>query len=166
MSHIPEFPKGFHDVDFQSAARHASDNRECIRLLALSFLQKGFSEVEVANLLDVHAQTVYGWLCDYKTGGTEAIRDKGGRGRKNIIDEKQEDKFKNAVLDLQKQREGGKVTGRDVKTMMKNDFGIECVNSTIYKLMNKVGLSWISGRTRHPKQNLEEQDTFKKTLNP
>ncbi len=53
-----------------------------------------------------------------------------------------------------------------VKTMMENDFEIECANSTVYKLMHKVGLSWISGRTHHPKQNLEEQETFKKTLNP
>lgn len=162
MSHKPESPEGFHDEDFQSAARHASDNKECIRLLGLSFLQKGFSEVEVSKLLDVHGQTVFGWLHRYKSGGIGAIKDQGGRGRKNTLDETQEDEFKNEVLNLQEQRQGGSITGRDVKTMMKEKFEIECVNSTIYKLMHKVGLSWISGRTRHPKQDLEEQEAFKK----
>ena len=164
MSHIRDFPNGFHDEDFQSTARHASDNRECIRLLGLSFLQKGLSEVEVANLLNVHAQTVFGWLHRYKEGGSAAIKDQGGRGRKNIIEKTKEDEFKAAVLDLQEQRQGGRVGGRDVKTMLKTNFEIECANSTVYNLMHKVGLSWISGRTRHPKQNIEEQETFKKNF--
>ncbi|MFK0573178.1 IS630 family transposase [Endozoicomonas sp.] len=162
MSHTPEFPEGFHDEDFQDAARHASDNRECVRLLGLSFLQKGLSEVEVARLLEVHAQTVFDWLHRYKLGSIEAIKDKGGRGRKNTLDEAQKAEFKKKVLDLQEQRQGGRITARDVKTMMKENFKIECVNSTVYKLMHKVGLSWISGRTRHQKQNLEEQESYKK----
>ena len=139
------------------------DNRECIRLLGLSFLQKGFSESQVATLLDVHTQSVFNWLRSYKEGGIDALKDKGGRGRKNKMNEEDEVEFKKAVLNLQDQKDGGRITGRDVKAMMKNDFDIECANSTMYKIMHKVGLSWISGRTCHPKQDLEAQETFKKT---
>ena len=163
MSHFTNFPEIFFNEDFQDQARHASDNRECIRLLGLRLLQKGLSETCVANLLDVHPQAVYKWLYRYKKGGVESIKDQGGRGRKNTLTNEQEQEFKNAVLNLQEQREGGRVVGRDIKKMLKDDFGIECANSTVYKLLHKVGLSWISGRTRHPESDPEEHKTFKKT---
>lgn len=164
MSRSLEFPKGFHDEDFQNKARHASDNRECIRLLGLAFIQEGLSEKEVANLLKVDPRSVFDWLQRYKQGGIEALKDQGGRGRKNTLNEEQEKDFKNAVLDLQEKREGGRIVGRDVKALLKSNFEIECVNSTVYKLLHKVGLSWISGRTHHPKQDLAAQETYKKTL--
>lgn len=163
MSRTLELPKGFHDEDFQNKARHASDNRECIRLLGLAFIQEGLSEKEVANLLKVNSRSVFDWLQRYKQGGIEALKDQGGRGRKNTLNEEQEKDFKNTVLDLQEKREGGRIVGRDVKALLKSNFEIECVNSTVYKLLHKVGLSWISGRTHHPKQDLDAQETYKKT---
>lgn len=159
----PNLPATFFEENFRNQAQHASDNRECIRLLGLRLLQKGLSEAEVADLLDVHPQAVYKWLCRYKEGGIESLKDKGGRGRKNILTNEQEQEFKSAVLALQEQREGGRVVGRDIKEMLKNDFGVECFGSTIYTLLHKVGLSCISGRTRHPKSDPEVQEAFKKT---
>ena len=163
MSNFTNLPETFFNEDFQNQARHASDNRECIRLLGLRLLQKGFSETEAASLLDVHPQAVYKWLYRYKEGGADSLKDQGGRGRKNTLTDEQEQEFKNAVLTLQEQREGGRVVGRDIKKMLKEKFGIECVNSTVYKLLHKAGLSWISGRTRHPESDPEEQEAFKKT---
>lgn len=163
MSCSPNLPKTFFKEDFKDQARHASDNRECIRLLGLRFLQKGLSETEVANLLDVHPQAVYKWLCRYKQSGVDSLKDQGGRGRKNTLTDEQEQEFKKAVLKLQDQREGGRIVGRDIKEMLKNDFGVECAYSTVYALLHRVGLSWISGRTRHPKSDPEVQESFKKT---
>ena len=163
MSRTPELPKGFHDENFQDKARHASDNKECIRLLCLAFIQEGLPEKEVAKLLKVNPRSVFDWLTRYKQGGIDALRDQGGRGRKNTLNDEQEKDFKNTILDLQEKREGGRIVGRDVKEVLKNSFGVKCVNSTVYKLLHKVGLSWISGRTHHPKQDLEAQEAYKKT---
>ena len=69
------------------------------------------------------------WLCRYKEGGAESLKDRGGRGRKNILTDEQEQRFKSAVLELQEQREGGRVVGRDIKEMLSKEFGIDCVNS-------------------------------------
>ena len=159
----PNLPTAFSEENFKDLARHASDNRECIRLIGLKLLQRGLSENAVANLLDVHPQAVYKWLCRYREGGVESLKDQGGRGRKNTLTDEQEQKFKSAVLALQEQREGGRIVGRDIKEMLKNDFGVECVGSTVYTLLHKVGLSWRSGRTRHPKSDPEVQEAFKKT---
>ena len=53
MSRQPQLPQNFQDFDFQHAARHAKDNRECVRLLGLTFLQQNHTASEVAASLDV-----------------------------------------------------------------------------------------------------------------
>ena len=113
--------------------------------------------------LDSHPQSVYKWLYRYKEGEVESLKDQGGRGRKNTLSDEQEEEFKIAVCELQEQREGGRVVGHDIKDILKNKFNVECTDSTVYKLLHKVGLSWISGRTYHPNKDLEAQETFKKT---
>ncbi len=164
MSLMPQFPDGFQDIDFQNAARHANDNRECVRLLGLAFLQQGHTVPEVANLLCVTNDAVHDWLKRFKQGGLSAMKDQGGRGRKAVIPEEDHSKFKQSVLELQEQKRGGRIVGRDVLAMLNNDFDIQCSLRTVYKLLHRVGLSWISGRSKHPNQNLDEQQDFKKTL--
>ena len=53
MSRQPQLPQNFQDFDFQHTAHHAKDNRECVRLLGLVFLQQNRTVSEVAALLDV-----------------------------------------------------------------------------------------------------------------
>jgi transposase len=163
MSRRPQLPEGFNDVDFQHAARHADDNRECIRLLGLSFIQQGHSVSETSILLKVTNDAVHDWLHRFKEGGLPAMKDQGGRGRKPIIPEESHDEFKDAVLQLQDDKDGGRIVGRDVLKLLEEEFQTECDLRTVYKLLHRVKLSWISGRSKHPKQDLEAQETFKKT---
>ncbi len=163
MSRGPQLPEGFKEADFQFAARHAQDNRECIRLLGLAFLQQGLSVSEAAALLSVTNDSVHDWLHRFKEGGLPAMKDQGGRGRKPIIPEASHAAFKDAVLHMQEEKDGGRIVGRDVLKMLERDFQQQCDLRTVYKLLHRVKLSWISGRSRHPKQDLEEQEAFKKT---
>ena len=163
MSRLPQLPDGFQDINFNDAARHAKDNRECIRLLGLAFLQQGHTVSEVANLLSVSNDSVHGWLRCFKAGGLSALQDHGGRGRKPVIPEECHSSFKKAVLQLQEQKRGGRIVGRDVLEMLNSDYQTQCNLRTVYKLMHRVKLSWISGRSKHPKQDLDEQEAFKKT---
>lgn len=165
MSRKPQLPDNFDEVDFQHAARHAADNRECIRLLGLSFLQKGLSVAEAATLLNVSKDAVHDWLHRFKEGGLSAMKDQGGRGRKPVIPEESQEAFKSSVLQLQEKKKGGRIVGRDILTLLESDYHKQCDLRTVYKLLHRVNLSWISGRSRHPKQNLEEQEAFKKTSN-
>ena len=164
MSRQPQFPQNFQDFDFQHAARHAKDNRECVRLLGLAFLQQNRTVSEVAALLDVSNDAVHAWLYKFISGGLEAMRDQGGRGRKTLIPEDRYEEFKDAVLLAQQQKKGGRIVGRDIQLLLEKQFHVHCDLRTVYKLLDRVNLSWISGRSKHPKKNLEDQDTFKKTL--
>lgn len=55
--------------------------------------------------------------------------------------------------------------GRDVKCYILAEFSVEYKNSNIYKLLHALNLSWITTRSKHPKQSIEAQENFKKIPN-
>ena len=163
MSHRCQFPEGFFDIDFQFAARHASSPRESVRLLGLAFLQQHRSVAEVSELLSVHPEAVHDWLKRFKVGGLDAMKERAGRGRKPLLPASKREEFKSATQNLQEEKSGGSIVGRDVKQMLSSKFNINCCLASCYNYLHQVNLSWISGRTKHPKQDLDEQEAFKKT---
>ena len=44
-------------------------------------------------------------------------------------------------------------------------FGYQYHLSSIYKLLNRLGFSWITSHSKHPKQSIEAQEDFKKIPN-
>ena len=163
MSRAPQLPARFFEENFHSAARHALDNRECIRLLGLAFLQQKRSVKETAKAFNVSSNAVHEWVHRYKCGGLQALKDQGGRGRKKCLPVEEEGAFKAAVMEAQQKKEGGSITGQEVENLLKERFHVECKKTAVYSLLHRVGLSWISGRSRHKEQNQEAQTAFKKT---
>ena len=45
--------------------------------------------------------------------------------------------------------------------MLEKEFEVSCSISEIYLFLKRVGLHWISSRSRHPNQSQEVQDLFK-----
>ena len=72
--------------------------------------------------------------------------------------------FSEAVISLQENRNGGRVIGEDIVNLVKEKYDVQYSVSGIYKVLSRMGLSWVSGRSIHPKSNLKAQEAFKKTL--
>ena len=70
--------------------------------------------------------------------------------------------LKTVVLDTQAQRVGGRITGYDIQALIEDRWEVNYGLSTVYTLLAKLNLSWISSRSRHPKQSAEAQADFKK----
>ncbi|PKF58399.1 winged helix-turn-helix domain-containing protein [Alteromonadales bacterium alter-6D02] len=45
---------------------------------------------------------------------------------------------------------------------MSTQFGVDYHLNHVYKLLKKIGFSWITSRSKHPKQSQKAQDEFKK----
>ncbi|WP_101054062.1 helix-turn-helix domain-containing protein [Shewanella chilikensis] len=58
--------------------------------------------------------------------------------------------------------EGGRLTGADIQQYISSEFGVEYHLNHIYKLLKGMGFSWITSRSRHPKQTQGVQNAFKK----
>ncbi|NGX52860.1 MAG: hypothetical protein KR126chlam5_01166 [Candidatus Anoxychlamydiales bacterium] len=86
-----------------------------------------------------------------------------GRGPHFKLAIDQHEVFKQTVLELQHNRNGGRIRGEDILQLMQEKFGVDCSIDTVYRTLARVNLVWITGRSIHPKVNLEAQETFKKT---
>jgi transposase len=46
--------------------------------------------------------------------------------------------------------------------MLIEEYGAKCALKTVYNTMHRLGFSWITYRSIHPKSNQETQNTYKK----
>jgi transposase len=151
-------------VSFKKLAKHSKNPREKIRLLAFAHIQDGKTTQEAAEAVKVSRNAVYVWLRKFKQDGLAGIKEKGGRGAKLKIPMSDSEAFRNAVLELQKKRSGGRIKGQDVLDMMKSKFGVICTKRSVYNHLKRANLVWVSARSKHPNSNPLKQEEFKKNF--
>lgn len=132
-------------------------------MLGMAHLQEGRDYQEIALSLRVHKVTVQGWVQRFKAEGLDGLRESPRSGAKRKLAAGQEVQFKAAVLRLQEQRSGGRATGHDVRALLEEQFQVTCCLNSVYNLLARLDLVWITVRSKHPKQSQAGQDAFKKT---
>jgi len=149
-------------VDFFLLAKTEKSARARIRFLALGHLQSGKTKNQVAHMFQISLTALRKWLLRFLSGGIDGLREKPGRGRKRKLPLEKEEEFRRQVEQLQENREGGRIRGQDVQVLLKKTFCIDHALPSVYHVLERCGLSWISARSKHPKSNLEMQEEFKK----
>lgn len=150
------------ETDFFQLAKRESHPRTRIRLLALGHLRAGKTKSEVVDMFQIVFPTLREWLLRFIAGGVEGLREKQGKGRKRKLSAEQEENFRQQIENLQKSREGGRVRGQDVQVLLKEKFCVDHALPSVYHVLERCGLSWISARSKHPKSDPAIQDDFKK----
>lgn len=156
--------EGIDQYNFDKLSKTQGNPRERRRYLAFAHIQDGENYTEIATMLRMNLRTVMNWISSFKKEGIEGLRDKPGRGSKPYLSPKDHEAFRNAVLQLQAKRKGGRIRGRDILELMQKKFGINPAESTVYDILKRTNLVWITGRSKHPKAEKEAQEAFKKTL--
>lgn len=165
MSEKLVLPKGFSNHDFMSRYRRESHGPSKIRLLALHHLQQGKSTQEVSNILGYPRQTIWEWLQWFKKGGLERICSKPvGRGRKHKLTDSQREQLYEAVPELQEQLSGGRLKANDIRIWIEKKWGVKYAHGSIYPVLRRLKLVWITSRSRHPFTDKQSQDDFKKSV--
>ena len=150
--------------DFLNLYRCEPNARGKMRLLALYHLQQGKQILEVSKILCVTRKTIYSWLSWYQNAGTSRLLSKPkGRGRKAMV-QLPKAEVQSGIEKLQEDRAGGRIIGNDIIEWIYQTYGVRYSNGHIYNLLHSLGLSWITVRSKHPKQNIEVQELFKKNL--
>lgn len=155
--------EGIEQHDFDKLAKTEGSPRERRRFLAFAHLREGKTFTEVAAFVRVDLRSLMRWVRRFRTEGLEGLKDKAGRGAKPLILPEYQTAFRQAVLELQEKRAGGRIRGRDVLELMHKKYGIDPSLKTVYNTLKRADLVWITGRSIHPKADLEAQETFKKT---
>jgi transposase len=149
-------------TNFFQLAKREWEARMRNRLLALGHLEAGKTKTEVAEMFQITFPTLREWLVRFLTEGVEGLRDKTGKGRKRKLSPEREEEFRQQVEELQEEREGGRVRGQDVQVLLKEKFCIDHALPSVYHVLDRCGLSWISARSKHPKSDPAPQEEFKK----
>lgn len=126
-----KLPSALFEHNFSQFAKREPYARMRQRFLGLSHLQEGATITEVANICKIARSTVYDWLKRLELEGIEGLQEKGGRGPRSKLSIEQHEVFKQAVLELQGNRDGGRIRGVDVLQLMEEKFGITCDLTTV-----------------------------------
>ncbi|MEZ8107327.1 winged helix-turn-helix domain-containing protein [Vibrio cortegadensis] len=65
-------------------------------------------------------------------------------------------------MELAANESSGRLQARDIGLYIESHFDTSYKKSALYQLLHDIGLSWITTRSKHPKQSVEAQEAFKK----
>ena len=150
------------DYDFESLARKEPVARARVRLLMLAHLKDGLSRKEVAEKLKVSYQTISTLHNRFKAEGLQGVYDRPRSGCPFKLPPDQHNEFKVLISSMQEQRNGGRLRGEDIRLLLKEHYQCDYTLNGVYDLLKALGMSWISSRSRHPKQDIQAQEDFKK----
>lgn len=165
MSRPIKLPKNFNNYNFKTLSLTEPHPRTRIRLLALHHLQQGSCYSQVAKYMQVNITTVKMWMYRFRDKGLNGIKEQHRNGRKSKA-QGLSDKIKIRIAAMQDNKPGGRITLEDIRAMLKSDFRLDYANpSSVHYLLTQLDLSWISSRSKHPKQDQGKQDLYKKLQN-
>jgi len=119
------------------------DALERRRFQAHDLLQKGFNQSEVARRVKVCSQTVSRWASQVTAGGEEALKKAGRAGRKPWLDEDQQQKLEELLLQGP-ERLGYETplwTSQRVTHLIEEEFHVHYHEGHVWKILRSLGWS-------------------------
>ena len=148
--------------DFPSLINSTSNARLRMHYLSVSHFVDGKSRTQIAKYLKVSRVSVNKWVKTYLNNG---LQEKPHSGRPHRLTDEQESQLKEYVIEHAVNESGGRLQARDIPLYIESNFNASYKKSALYQLLHDIGLSWITTRSKHPKQSVEAQEAFKKIPN-
>ena len=133
-----------------------------LRYLAVERFNRGDSRASIARTLNVSRRLVNEWVSTYLSHGFDGLALKRGTGRPPLLNNEEKSMLKEYILSHAVKPQGGRLMGKDIQKHVKDNFGVNYNVRNIYHLMKELDIVWITSRSKHPKQDLEAQNNFKK----
>jgi len=163
MARPLNLPEYFKRTDFKSLYKLHGQRKYGCRLLAMCYLKQGRSVYETSQLMMKTEYTIREWIKLYQEKGLDGLLGiRQGRGRRTNLPKSKEAQFKATMDELSQSLKGGRLRGVDIQELLKSKFGAHYGLSGVYALLERLGYSWITSRSIHPKANLILQESFKK----
>jgi len=152
----------------RAAAAGSSDAKQARRLLALAMVLDGHPRLLAAQAGGMDRQTLRDWVHRYNEHGVEGVRDIRNKGRAPALSAEQMQELEGLVLAGPDLATDGVVRWRcvDLRAQVKARFEVELHESTVGKLLRKLGMTRLQPRPFHPKTDPQAQEAYKKTSPP
>jgi transposase len=102
-------------IDFQKMARRESCPRVRERMLGFYNLMLGKNRIEAAKAVGRNSEWLRMWVLRYDEGGYEQLIDKAKPGQPKHLTSEQEEELVKAIILMQDNQNGGRITGREIK---------------------------------------------------
>lgn len=159
--------------DFDAArlrrlARDSKDANQVRRLLALATIYGGGTRTEAAEIGGVGLQIVRDWVVRFNAEGPAGLLDRKAPGQPALLD----DSHRRALAGL---IDGGPIPAVhgvvrwrlvDLAQWLWEEFRVTVSQTTLGRVLRKMGYRKLSARPRHHAQNHEAAAAFKKTSPP
>lgn len=148
--------------DFKQLARQASRGQLRTRYLALYHFKRGETRTQIALYLGVARGSVNTWMSNYLPHGLDGLQEKPRPGRAHQLTTVQREQLKEFIQFNAVKLDGGRLIAEDVRRYIRDTLQVDYKLRNVYRIMLALGFSWITSRSKHPKQSQKAQDAFKK----
>lgn len=152
-------------IDLKPLIAKENNGRMRMRLLALSHIKGGADRAQTAIYLKTSRKAVNDWAKKFYENGLEGLKEQTRVGRPCKLTAEQLISFKEYVTKNSIKPTGGRLTGKSLVNYIKEEYEVTYCLDNIYRLLNSLNFSWITSRSKHPKQSEEVQENFKKIQN-
>lgn len=159
-----DFINKYSHVNFQKIARTCSCPRVRERLLGIYNLMIGKNRIEAAAAVGRNPEWLRSWVLRYDKGGYDNLFDRPRPGQQKYLTNEQDEELVADILKMQDERNGGRITGKDISKHIQIKYDVTYKGTAIYDLLERLGLSWVSSRSKHPSADFERQNRFKQTF--
>lgn len=150
------------DVDFFALAKMEKHPRTRVRFLALGHVKNDKKKQDVAKMFNVHTVTLRNWIMAFLNKGVSGLQEGRRSGRRKKLSQEKEEEFRQQIERLQEELPGGRIRGQDIQVLLKEKFCVDYKLSSVYDVLARCDVSWISARSKHPKSDQMAQEEFKK----
>jgi transposase len=165
MASALELRTDYSAAELRRLAKRSRDNNQSRRLLSLAAVMDGMNRTDAARIGGMDRQTLRDWVHRFNELGPDGLLDRHGGGTLPRLSKAQMAEL-DAVVEAGPDRaKDGVVRWRrvDLKRVIKERFKVDFHERYVGKLLKRLGFSHISARPRHPGQNVEIIESFKKT---
>ena len=146
-------------------AKCSRDAHQSRRLLSLAAVLDGMSRSEAARIGGMDRQTLRDWVHRFNAQGPDGLKDIHAGGPRSRLSPEQKAELAQIVETGPDPAVDGVVRWRriDLQRVIKERFGVNYHERHVGALLKELGFARLSGRPRHPRQDSQVIDMFKKT---
>jgi len=154
----------YHTADeLKQLFRKEKDARIAARIRAVYLGLMGKTAPEISTLLGYSRRRIQDWIYAYNQKGLGGLQDTPGRGTGCKLNADQLQWLRQRLEEGPLPESGlSAFHGKDIQQLIKQQFGVTYHLHSIYKLLHRLGYSYVSSRAEHPKGGPEAREAFKK----
>jgi transposase len=151
--------------ELRRLAKGSKDANQSRRLLSLAAIVDGMNRADAARIGGMDRQTLRDWVHRFNKVGPDGLLDAWASGPDPRLSPSQRTELA-AIVETGPDREVDRVVRWrriDLKRVIHERFGVDYHERYVGTLLKQLGFSHMSARPRHPRQDAEVIEAFKKT---